>query len=443
MDFLITNARIIEKDNVLRTVEILVEEESIAAVSEQGTHQAREIVDAKDMLVLPGLVDPHVHFRDSGVLNVAQKAKEDFSSGSKAALAGGVTTVLDMPNTVPPTVSVQAYKTKAANASKTSYCDFGLYAGATTDNLNEIPKILDAGAVAVKMYMGSSTGNLLVDSAEAQEKVFALGAELNFILAVHAEDEECIRFHAGFYNDKKIRSHNDVRPAKCAETAVSKVLDLVRKHNNPTYILHVSTAKEAELIRSAKKTLPVFMEVTPHHLFLNESDEETQKNRVKVNPPIRTRKDNESLGIALNDGTVDAIGTDHAPHTLEEKREAYWEAPSGFPGIETRLPLMITAALEQKTTLEIVQRTCCQNPAAIFRLQRKGAIAKGYDADLVFVDLSEEKLVEDEKMFSRQKWSPYAGKNLRGWPSLVYLRGRKVFDKSAFHGPYGREVKKD
>ncbi|MBI5036132.1 dihydroorotase [Candidatus Micrarchaeota archaeon] len=443
MGFLITNARIIEKNNVLRIVEILVEDESIAAVSETGTHQAKETIDAKNMLVLPGLVDPHVHFRDSGVPNVAQKAKEDFSSGSKAALAGGVTVALDMPNTVPPTVSVQDYKTKAANASKTSYCDFGLYAGASNDNLNEIPKMLDAGAIAVKLFMGSSTGNLLVDSAEAQEKIFALGAELNFILAVHAEDEECIRFHADFYNDKKIRSHNEVRPAKCAETAVSNVIDLVRKHNNPTYILHVSTAKEVELIRSAKKTLPVFMEVTPHHLFLNESDEETQKNRVKINPPVRTEKDNEALWIALNNCTVDAIGTDHAPHTLDEKRKPYWEAPSGFPGIETRLPLMITAALEHRTTLEIVQRTCCQNPATIFRLPNKGFIAKGYDADLVFVDLSEERRVEDEKMFSRSKWSPYAGKNLRGWPSLVYLRGRKVYEHGTFFGPFGKEVTKN
>ncbi len=444
VSFLITNALLVEGGSRLEKAEILVSNESIAGVGEPGTFGSLkdvEIVDARNHLVLPGLIDPHVHFRDSGIPNAGQKAKEDFSTGSKAAIAGGTTTVLDMPNTVPPTTTLEAYRTKSANAAKTSFCDFGLYAGAANGNLGGLEAMTHAGAIAVKLFMGSSTGSLLTDQAETQEKIFASSKENGFLLAIHAEDEQCIKFNASFYNDRKVSSHNDVRPPECAEKATAKAIELAKKHKNRTYICHVSTAKEMKAIAAAKKEgVPIFMEATPHHLFLNLDDEAELGTLVKVNPPLRTRADNRALWEALNNGTVDTIGTDHAPHTLEEKRKPYWEAPSGFPGVELRIPLMLTAALGEKTTFETVRRVCCENPAKIFGLRRKGFIAEGFDADLVFVDLEKERVVDDASQFTRCGWSPYAGKRLRGWPSIVYLRGKQVFKYGTFEGPFGRET---
>ncbi|MBI2445203.1 dihydroorotase family protein [Candidatus Micrarchaeota archaeon] len=442
--FLLTHARIVAHGNSLQDAEILVEGERIAGVGKPGElHVPTDaiVVDVRKHLVLPGLIDPHVHLRDSGVPHAEERQKEDFVSGTKAAVAGGVTTVLDMPNTLPPTTSLAAFKTKRDHAAKTSFCDFGLYAGAAQDNLAAVPAMIRAGAVACKMYVGSSTGNLLVAESTLEETFFKSAAENDYVLAIHAEDQACLEKHAAFYDDKKAPRHNEVRPPECAELAVARAISFARTYRTKTYVCHSSTAAEAGLIRAAKaEGLPVFMEVAPHHLFFDQSEHDVQHNRVRMNPPLRSRADVKALWTALNDGTADTIGTDHAPHTLEQKRKPYWEAPSGVPGLETVLPLLVTAALGEKTTLERVQQLCCQNPARIFGLQGKGRLEAGCDADLVFVDLDVEKAVGESTLFTRCGWSPYAGMRLRGWPLKTYLRGRLVFDRGQPFGHFGKMV---
>lgn len=445
--FLVINAQTVLRGNQLHSSEILVQDGKIAGVGKPGELSASDsvpTVDAKGLLVLPGLIDAHVHLRDSGVPHAEERQKEDFTSGTKAALAGGVTTVFDMPNTIPPTTTLAAYRTKRDHAAKTSYCDFGLYAGAAKDNLSAVPSIVQAGAVGCKMYVGSSTGNLLVSEPSLEEQFFKSAAENDFVLAIHAEDQTCLEKHAAFYDDKKAPKHNDVRPPECAALAVSRAIGFARKYGTKTYVCHSSTAGEADLIRAAKSEgLPLFMEVAPHHLFLDQSEHDVQHNRVRMNPPLRSRADVRALWAAVNDGTADTIGTDHAPHTLEQKRRPYWEAPSGVPGLETVLPLMVTAALEEKTTLEKVQQLCCHNPAQIFGLKAKGRLAAGFDADLVFVDLGTERAVEESKLFTRCGWSPFAGMRLRGWSVKTFLRGKLVFDRGQYFGQCGWEVKRE
>ncbi len=447
--FLITHARIVLQGNRLQDAEIWVQDGTIAGVGTPGElHDSLPkdvaVMDARGLLVFPGLIDAHVHLRDSGVLNADERLKEDFASGTKAAIAGGVTTVLDMPNTIPPTTSVAAYQVKREHAVKTAYCNFGLYAGAAKDNLSAVPSMIQAGAVGCKMYVGSSTGSLLVSEESLEEQFFKSAAENDFVLAIHAEDQACLERHAEFYHAKTDPKHSEVRPPECAALAVQRAVEFSRKYKTKTYVCHSSTAQEADLIRSAKaEGLQVFMEVAPHHLFFDFGEQDHQGNRVRMNPPLRSKADVRALWTALNDGTVDTVGTDHAPHTLEQKRRPYWEAPSGVPGLETLLPLMVTAALEEKTTLERVQQLCCHNPARIFGLQGKGRLEAGFDADLVFVDLESARDVDESKLFTRCGWSPYAGKRLRGWPVKTILRGKTVFDQGHVLGPSGRQVEKN
>lgn len=442
--FLIHNAKTVSHGNVLEYVEILVDGEKIAGVGKPGTFRCPYLIDAQGLLVFPGLVDPHVHLRDSGSPHVGQQRKEDFTSGSRAAIAGGFTTVLDMPNTIPPTATLTAYRTKRDHALKKSFCDFGLYALAGHENLDQVPSMLEQGCVAVKMYMGQTTGSNLLSDDTQEEKFFELSARHGFVLALHAENQECLDEHELYFRDKVGPKHSQVRPPECAALAVETALSFNKKYLNKTYFTHTSTAREVELIGAAKMAgYPVFMEITPHHLFFTNAEEDMQGNKVRMNPPLRTKKDVEALWRALNDGTADTVGSDHAPHLLEEKRLDYWDAPSGVPGLETTLPLLITAALEEKTTLENLKRLCAENPARIFGLHGKGRLAPGFDADFVFIDLKTEKPVDDSKLFTRCGWSPYAGKRLKGWPVQVFLRGRKVFEKDQPIGPFGKEVKKN
>lgn len=442
---LIRNARTIANGNRLQDADILIEGETIARVGPPDSFSSpkdAKILDAQNQLVLPGFIDCHVHLRDSGISNPNQRAKEDFSTGTKAAIAGGVTTVLDMPNTNPPTTTLDALATKTNHASKTAYSDFGLFAGASSDNAATIHELVHAGAVGVKMYMGASTGSLLVDEPSQEEAFFQSSAKHGFILALHAESQSCLQQNAARFNETRKPRHSQVRPPECAEAAVHAAVEFTRTHKNRTHVCHASTAVETELVREAKaQGLSVTLEACTHHLFLNADEELYQENRVKMNPPLRSQHDVDLLWKAINDGTLDVVATDHAPHTLQEKNQNYWEAPAGVPGLETLMPLMLSAALDGKTTLEKVQSVCCANPAKIFSLPQKGQLKPGFHADLVFADLDVERPVDESKLYTRCGWSPYAGKPLRGWPTQVLLRGRRVFERGTVFGPYGAGVR--
>ncbi len=376
-------------------------------------------INGSNLVALPAVVDPHVHFRVPG-----GEHKEDWRTGARAAIAGGVTTVLEMPNNTPPITTLTLLRQKKALIDEQLTevgipLQYGLYLGATPDNLDEIRAAKDE-IVGIKLFMGSSTGNLLVDKLADQEKIFQLAAELNLPVAVHAENEALIKKNkAELAPIDSIAVHSKIRNAEVAASAVAMAIELAEKFGTTLYILHVSTRDEVTLIREAKKKQgTIFAEVTPHHLFLNSDAYEKLGTKAQMNPPLRTREDQEALFAALLDGTIDCVGTDHAPHLLQEKAAAYPASPSGVPGIETSLPLLLDRCNAGKLPLEKLVAITSANARKIFKLQSTN--------DWVIVDLDKVKEVQDSELKTKCAWSPFNGWKLKGWPVATILNG-KIF----------------
>lgn len=363
---------------------------------------------------LPIIIDPHVHFRVPG-----QEYKEDWITGAQAAQSGGVGMVFDMPNNSPSIDSLERLeeknKTIQAQLKQTDFSlQYKLYFGATANNAEEIKKLKGHPLVCgVKLYMGSSTGDLLVDKDEDIRKVFQAAKQADLVVAVHAEDEEIIK--ANQERNKEVNNfsvHSQIRSAEAASKAVERAINLAREVGNKLYVCHISTKAELALIKKAKKeNLSVFAEVCTHHLFFTEDDYQRLKGKVKVNPPIRNQEDIDALWQGLNDGTIDALGTDHAPHTLEEKNQAVGETPSGLPGIETLLPLMLNAVNQGKISLDKLADLMHNNIVKIFNLEEING--------KTIVDMDLEKEVKDQDLKTKCKWSPYSGKKLKGWPAKI------------------------
>jgi len=393
------------------------------AVFTKNEPKADEVIDANGKLVMPGVIDPHVHFRQPGM------PSEDWASGSKAALAGGVTTVLDMPNTKPPTTTLLELEKKKALISTSAaggpLVNYGLHFGVTTGNLEEVfravgwdsPTLLAASA---KIFMGSSTGDLLVRDLETIRQVIR-GSRL---ASVHAEDEAIIMMHS----DKP--DHTSRRPKSAAISAIRKLLSVGQQGR--VYVLHVTSLEEAELAS------PFYREATPHHLFLNSSALKELGNYAKVNPPLREESDRRSLWQALLNNMIEAIGSDHAPHLKEDKAKE--NAPSGMPGVETSLPLMINASLSGLIGLEKVVELMCYNPSRIFSIKGKGKMELGADADITIIDPNLEKKVTADELHYKCGWTPYEGMRLKGWPVITILGGKVAFREGEFYPVHGKEV---
>lgn len=384
------------------------------------------------IVTLPGLVDPHVHFRTPGT-----EYKEDFETGAQAALAGGFSCVLDMPNTNPATVSKKELDWKIEKVQKLrdsysssevgtksrstetigsspqgrtiSFVNLGFHFGATESNLDEIKKV-ESEIASIKVFFGSSTGDLLVNNLEYLERLMR---ETTKIITVHAEDEEIVQKNTEKYKSREEPEiHSKIRSPEAAASAVKKLIELVRKTNHPVYFCHISTKEEVKLIKEAKSEgLPIFAEATPHHLFLDESAYKKWGNFVKVNPPLRSKNDRKALWGGINDGTIDTIGSDHAPHLPKEKKQKYWQAPSGIPGTETSLPLMLNAMNNGKLTMDKLVELMGINPAKIFGLDLK-------DCETT-IDLGLVREVKISDLHSKCGWSPYEGMELTGWPVEV------------------------
>ncbi len=377
----------------------------------------RSELDFSGLTAIPALIDPHVHFRVPG-----GEHKEDWKTAAVAALHGGVTTVCDMPNNSPPCTTIEALNEKkrlidAQLKSVDIPLRYGLYFGADKAHFNEIAAA-SSSCVALKIFMGCSTGGLVIDTDEALDEAFRLAAEAGMLVAVHAEDEALLaKARDEFAGAADPALHSRMRPKEAAIRATAKAIGLARKHGASLYILHMSTKEEAALVRAAKQEgLPVYAEATTHHLFLTEEDYAAFGTLVQMNPPLRSKEDQEALWEAILDGTIDTIGTDHAPHTLEEKNQPFGKAPSGIPGVETLLPLMLDAVHHGKLTLEKLIDLTHTNPRKIFNLPPND--------DIVLVDLDMEMTVTDEMIKSKCGWTPYRGRTLRGWPEYVILDGR-------------------
>jgi dihydroorotase len=385
--------------------------------------KADEVIEAEGLLVMPGVIDPHVHFRQPGM------DSEDWRTGSKAALAGGVTTVLDMPNTKPPTTTTQRLEEKRRlvleSVANEPCVNYGFHLGATSDNMEEIQKVVGTDSsspmcASAKVFMGSSTGELLLTDLGIIKQVI----QRSRLITVHAEDETVIRKCAGE------RDHGSRRPKIAALCAIRKLLAVGIQGR--IYVLHLTSWEEADLAS------PFYREATPHHLFLNASTTKGLGNYAKVNPPIREEGDRASLWRALNNGMIDTIGSDHAPHLRAAKDRE--DAPSGVPGVETSLPLMLDASLKGLLPLEKVVELMCYNPSKIFKIRGKGRIEPGADGDITIVDPGKERKVSGEKLHYKCGWTPYEGMVLRGWPTITILGGRVAFREGAFYPVQGREV---
>lgn len=365
-------------------------------------------------LQIPALIDPHVHFRVPGLSH-----KEDWKTAARAAINGGVTTVFDMPNTIPPTTTQQALEEKKREIEKALKevgipLRYHLYFGADKEHFGQIGQVSNR-CIALKIFMGCSTGGLVIDTDEALDEAFQKASEANMIVAVHAEDEAILAsMRNEFSTSTNPADHTRMRPKIAAIRATEKAINLSIKHNTPLYILHMSTSEELDLVRQAKRNgLPVYCEATPHHLFLTIDDYQEWGTRVQMNPPLRSHEDQEALWEGIADGTIDTIGTDHAPHTLAEKDLPFGKAPSGVPGIETMLPLMLDAVSKKRLTLERLIALTRTNIEKIFSLPP--------NEDTVLIDPDLELTVTDAMIHSKCGWTPYRGRVLKGWPLITTI----------------------
>lgn len=391
---LLKNCKIIENNNEV-IKDILIEEGKIKKIGENISYD-NKIIDIKENHVLPGLIDPHVHFRDCELAY-----KEDYLTGSMAASSGGVTTVLDMPNTIPSTITIDLLNEKRKLAEK-SIVNYGFHFGAAVDNINEIRKAQELSCVAsIKLFMNLSTGKLMVEDNEKLKEIF----KNSKLITVHAEDDK-----------------------------VKEAYELIKRTNNKLYCCHISTKEEIDFLKTIKND-NIFVEVTPHHLFLTKDDDKS--NFTKMKPSLKTEEDQNALWNAINEGIIDTIGSDHAPHTIEEKKK---EIVYGVPGVETLLPLMLDAYNQNKISLGKIIELTSENPAKIFGIKNKGKIKEGYDADLVVVDLDLEKEVKNEELFTKCKWSPFNGWKLKGWPVMTIVNGNIVFENGEINDIKGKEV---
>lgn len=375
------------------------------------------IINGTDLLVMPGLIDPHVHFRVPGM-----EYKEDWITGSKAAFRGGYTTVFDMPNTKPATNTAQRFSDKVAlidSQIKQSGLplNYKLFFGADKNNFQEIYKVKDK-IIGIKVFMGSSTGDLLLDDESSLHAVYALAKAFNLIIALHAEDELIIKQNsAKFDTETDFKYHSIIRSPAAAQKAVKLVIELSELYNVTSYILHVSTRIEIELIRAAKaRGVRIYAETCPHYLFLDDSAYTNLLGRAKMNPPLRSIEDQYYLWQALHEGVIDTIASDHAPHTLTEKEAPLCKCPSGIPGIETTLPLLLTAYIQGKISLTKIMQLTYTNPKMIFGIAN--------NEHLVFVNIKKFKVLQDSDLCTKVKWSPYSGMNLTGFPEYIYINRR-------------------
>ncbi len=430
-DILIKNTKVYV-NNYLQPAEVLIEDGKIIKIARQiDAQRLNEVIDAKGALTLPAGIDAHVHFREPGLIE-----KEDWYTGSCSAAAGGVTTVIDHPNTIPPTIDKKSFREKVKLANRKSIIDFGIYGG-VTGNIEKLPELWELGATAFgEIFMAESTGALNI-SEETLDEALAVIKELGAIACIHAEDEK-IRQECEAYlkNDFTPQSHSRERPNLCEAFAVEKALKLAKKNGTQTHFCHISAFETVGLLRKEKylqqssgAPCNVTSEVTPHHLFLSTRDWERLGSFGKMNPPLRDRRNPKMLLNALNDGTIDIVATDHAPHTEAEKDVGIKSAPSGVPGVETFLPLMLVAVKRNLIPIGRMIDVTSTNPARIFGLTRysKGIFAEGYDADLIIVDPSNITAIKGDNLHSKAGWTPYEG--MEGiFPEYTLSRGEIIWD---------------
>lgn len=419
MRTLITNATCILPEGEHRT-NVLIDGSRIASVDAPASTRADEVIDATGLHLLPGAIDDQVHFREPGLTH-----KEDLHTASRACAKGGITTFLEMPNTTPNTTTQELINQKLALAASKSVVNYGFYIGATPDNMEDLQSV--TRVPGIKIFIGSSTGSLLVDEQEALERIFA---ETTLPICAHCEDESTVRRNKAHYaGETDVAVHSKIRDHRAALVATQRAADLARRHRHRFHVLHLSAAEEIPVVADHGGVITA--EVCPHHLFFNVDDYARLGSLIQMNPSVKTKADNEALWQALLDGVIQVIATDHAPHTLEEKAQPYPASPSGLPAVENVMALMLNEVNRGRCTLGQVAHWMCDAPARVWDIVNKGRIAEGYDADLVLVNMQLEKTIRNAEQETKCRWSPWDGVTLRGWPVRTFVMGREVYRDGA------------
>ncbi|HFB2048209.1 MAG: dihydroorotase [Hyphomicrobiaceae bacterium] len=395
--------------------DIAVKAGRIACLGDLGMVSSKKVINCKGLHILPGVIDSQVHFREPGL-----EHKENLQTGSRAAVAGGVTTVFDMPNTAPPTTNEKQLVDKLSRAHHRMFCDFAFYIGGTSENIDNIPELEKIeGSAGIKVFMGSSTGSLLLDDkVELDYLISRLGRRAAF----HAEDETrlVMRQHIKRVGDSS--SHPEWRDSRSALIATERLVQLAEKHKRRVHILHISTGDEMDYLRAHRQW--VTAEVTPNHLTFSAPDCYRELGTyVQMNPPVRNAEHQKRIWQAVVDGTVDVLGSDHAPHTREEKGRVYPDSYSGMPGVQTLVPIMLDHVNSGRLSLARFVDLTSHGPQRVFGITSKGRIAIGYDADFTVVDLKRQKTITDSWIESKCGWTPYNGVTVTGWPVGTFVRG--------------------
>ena len=429
-DLILRGATVVNHDGAgLR--DIGVNAGRIAGLGNLAAAKAAETIDCSGLHVLPGVIDSQVHFREPGL-----EHKEDLETGSKAAVLGGVTAVFEMPNTNPLTTSAEALADKIRRARHRMFCDFAFYVGGTRENVEDIPQLERLeGSAGIKVFMGSSTGNLLVDDEPSLDRIIG---RISRRAAFHAEDEERLLSRMGERRKGDASSHPLWRDAEAALIATKRLVRLAEKHKRRVHVLHVSTGDEMAFLRDHKAFATV--EVTPHHLTLVAPDcYERLGTYAQMNPPVRDEQHRAAIWAALANGVVDVLGSDHAPHTHEEKHHEYPGSHSGMTGVQTLLPMMLDHVNAGRLSLARLVDLTSHGPQRIFNIRGKGRIAVGWDADFAVVDLKRRVTITNAMIASRCGWTPYDGVTVTGFPQGTIVRGRRVMWDGAIVGAAGGE----
>lgn len=430
MKTIIHNAEIINEGKQFLGY-VIIDNDIISKVGEGTPLQANidecnDIIDAQGMLLLPGAIDDQVHFREPGLTH-----KADIASESQAAVAGGVTSFMDMPNTKPATTTVELLEQKYDIAAQVSCANYSFYAGATNDNMAELRQVDFSRVCGVKVFMGSSTGNMLVDNKDTLRSIFS---EIPSIVAIHSEDEAIINRNKAYYserfgNDLPVYFHPLIRSAEACYVSTARAVELANECGTRLHVLHISSAREMELLDnkplSEKK---ITAEVCVHHLWFTDNDYAQKGNRIKCNPAVKTHADREALRNALKNGLIDVVATDHAPHLLSEKQGGCLTAASGMPLVQYSLVAMLEMARKGIFTYEIVIDKMCHAPATLYRINKRGFIREGYYADLVLVNQNDSYTVEAKDIKSKCAWSPFEGERLHHKVQTTFVNGNKVYD---------------
>ena len=426
MKILIKNAQIVNEGKIIQS-DILIENDLISKIQPNISEEADQIIDASGKYLLPGVIDDQVHFREPGLTH-----KGDIESESRSAIAGGTTSFIEQPNTVPNAITQELLANKYELARQKSFANYGFMMGGTNDNLEEVLKTNPRNVPGIKLFLGSSTGNMLVDNPETLENIFS---NTKMLIAVHCEDEATIRANTQKYLDEygediPVKFHHLIRSEEACYKSSSKAIELAKKTGARLHVFHLSTAIETGLFRNdiPLKDKKITAEVCVHHLTFTNEDYETKGGLIKWNPAVKTQKDKDGLWKALLDDRIDVIATDHAPHTWEEKQNVYTKCPSGAPLVQHSLVVMLENFKNGKISLERIVEKMAHNPAILFRIEKRGFIREGYKADLVLVDLNQNWAVEKENILYKCGWSPLEGTEFHSKVTHTFVNGNLVYE---------------